>query len=306
MSDRPEINPALGLDLARERTLKRSNATISIVIPAHNEEATIVEVVTEARRGLDLLGVQGDVLVSASGCTDQTAEKALRAGARVVEAPIGKGEAITAGLAATDGEIVCLIDGDMRYYGERPLSTILIEPLISGIADACVTDLYWRPIYPQMWLSGFFAPVAGYLFPELLPKVGSTPWSGQRAAFRNLWPAAVSPGFTVDLEILMHWNRHAVRLRPVLADDWTNPQRPKPDLMARELEVLIREATADGRIGQLDASALRRWYEIAHRLMAKYQPNNDDPQEFERDLLRKNDSSTPFFPSDGVGTHRKV
>jgi hypothetical protein len=121
---------------------------------------------------------------------------------------------------------VCLIDGDLRYFGDRPLVTILVEPILHGIAGACITDLYWRPIYPQMWLYGFFAPVAGCLFPELLPKAGSTPWSGQRVATRELWPESLPDGFTVDLEILLHWNRHALRLRPVLADDWVNPRRP--------------------------------------------------------------------------------
>ncbi len=166
MPQRPEINPALGLDLVADRTLSHSKASISIVIPAHNEAATIAEVVTEARRGLHLLKVNGEILVSASGCTDATAEIAEQAGARVAIAPIGKGAAITTGLAETSGDIVCLIDGDMRYFGDRPLSAILLEPLLGGVADACVTDLYWRPIYPQMWLYGFFCarsrlPVSG-------------------------------------------------------------------------------------------------------------------------------------------------
>ncbi|MDP9797465.1 hypothetical protein J2S43_005977 [Catenuloplanes nepalensis] len=287
MPQRPEINPALGLDLVADRTLSHSKASISIVIPAHNEAATIAEVVTEARRGLHLLKVNGEILVSASGCTDATAEIAEQAGARVAIAPIGKGAAITTGLAETSGDIVCLIDGDMRYFGDRPLSAILLEPLLGGVADACVTDLYWRPIYPQMWLYGFFAPVAGYLFPEMLPKVGSTPWSGQRAAWRHLWPQELPTDFTVDLEILMHWNRHALRLRPIVADDWTNPQRPKPDLMAQELELLIRHAQAENRLTSSTAEALRNWYDLTHAAMATYEPGVDKPQDFERALLRK-------------------
>lgn len=286
MAKRAEIDPALNLDLVPERTISSSQASVSIVIPAHNEEATIAEVVTEARRGLDLLKIDGDVLVSASGCTDQTEAVAANAGARVIAAPIGKGAAITAGLANTSGDIVCLIDGDMRYFGDRPLATIILEPIISGIADATVTDLYWRPLYPQMWLYGFFAPVCGHLYPELLPKVGSTPWSGQRAAWRHLWPARMPEDFTVDLEILMHWNRNALRLRPIVADDWTNPQRPKTDLMAQELEVIIKHAEIDGRISEVTSLALRAWYDSAHALMAEYRPNADKPQEFEQRLLR--------------------
>jgi hypothetical protein len=34
------------------------------------------------------------------------------------------------------------------------------SPNVNGIADACVTDLYWRPLYPQMWLHAFLAALA--------------------------------------------------------------------------------------------------------------------------------------------------
>ncbi|MGW7537790.1 glycosyltransferase [Amycolatopsis sp. NPDC054798] len=260
---------------------------MSVIIPAHNEAETVAEVVADAQRGLEYLQVERyEVVVSASGCTDDTAAVALKAGARVVDAPIGKGAAIQAGLAATNGEVVCLIDGDIRYYGDVPLSAILVKPIIDGIADACVSDLYWRPLYPQLWLYGFFAPVAGVLFPEILPKVGSTPWSGQRAAKRDLWPTNLETDFTVDLQLLLHWNDNTPLLRPVLADDWVNPQRPKPDLMEKELSVLTRHAMSDGRISRKDAIAIGWWFKSAHSLMAQYRPDEDDPQEFEHRLLR--------------------
>lgn len=224
---RPHIDPALGLDLVPVRTLSRESGRVSVVIPAYNEEATIAEVVADCRKGLELLSVDGEVVVSASGCADNTAVAAADAGARVIVAPLGKGAAVKAGLTGTDGDIVCLVDGDMQYFGDRPLATILVDPILHGIADATISDLYWRPLYPQMWLYAFFAPLFGTLFPELLPKFGSTPWSGQRAARRELWPENLPDDFTVDLELLMHWNTKALRLRPVLSDDWVNPATTK-------------------------------------------------------------------------------
>lgn len=289
MNRRP-IDPALGLDLKQRNTIERRDAdSVTILIPAHNEAATVAEVVTEARRGLDLLGVSGEVLVSASACTDNTADVAATAGARVIPAGIGKGAAISAGLDALDdlgGDIVCLVDGDLRYFGPRPLVVDLVEPILRGLADVTISDLYWRPLYPQLWLHGFFAPVAGVLYPELLARVGSTPWSGQRAARRALWPSKLEHAdFRVDIDLLLHWNRRTTRMRPVLADDWTNPQRPKPDLMRHELDVLIDHALVDGRITTDVAPALRRWYDAIHNRMADYNPDVDDPQEFERRIL---------------------
>jgi hypothetical protein len=226
---------------------------------------------------------------------------AKSAGAKTVTAPIGKGAAIKAGLAVSTGDIVCLIDGDIQYFGDPPLVALLVQPIILDIADVCISDLYWRPLYPQQWLHGFFAPVAGLLFPEMLPKVGSTPWSGQRAARRELWPTQtpkdfaggleMPDDFTVDLHLLLHWNRNALRMRPVLADDWVNPQRPKPDLMSRELDVLIDHAIADRRIDETDRAALREWYDDAHAIMADYDPDYDEPQVFERRALARSMSA---------------
>jgi hypothetical protein len=245
----------------------------------------VAEVVAEAKRGLTLLNTPGEVVVSASGCSDATADIAAEAGAQVVLARLGKGNAIVAGIAAASGDLVCLIDADLRYFGEPPLVALLVQPILSGLADACVSDLYWRPIYPQMWLYGFFAPAAGALFPELVSKVGTTPWSGQRAALRHLWPSQLPEGFTADLALLLHWNTNADRLRPVLADDWTNPQRPKPELMAQELELLAEHAASNGRLSPERVPALRAWFGDVHKLMATYRPGVDDPRGFEQGLL---------------------
>jgi glycosyltransferase involved in cell wall biosynthesis len=279
------IDPALGLELVPSRTLKNRSGTVTVLIPAHNEEATVAEVVTDAFKSLDILGVNGEVVVSASGCTDDTASLAAQAGAIVVEAPKGKGNAVSAGLRASTADIICLIDGDFRYFGESPLATALVAPILRGIVDVTIADLYWRPLYPQLWLYGFFAPLSGRLFPEILPKVGATPWSGQRAAPREMWPTDLPEDFTVDLALLLHWNDLGLRMRPVIADDWTNPQRPKPELLRQEHAVLINHGIKMGRIEAQCRESLELWYVKMHGFMAEYRPNIDDPQLFERDLL---------------------
>lgn len=293
---RPLIDPALGMNLVPERTLVDNSASVTVIVPAHNEQDTVAEVVTDAYHGLAALNAEGEVVVSASACTDNTAHVATDAGAQVVTAPAGKGAAISAGLQQASGDIICLIDGDLRYFGATPLVTLLVDPILRGIADACISDLYWRALYPQLWLHGFFAPVAGLLFPELPPKVGSTPWSGQRAAVRRLWPAALPTDFTVDLALLLHWNDEAVRMRPVLADDWVNPQRPKPDLMFQELRLLLDVAVRQKRIEPHLTTLLEQWYEDVHTLMATYKHGEHNPQVFEKHVLREAISLLPPLP----------
>lgn len=273
------------IDLTPARTLKAAPHAVSVVIPAHNEAATVRTVVAEAFRSLERLGVDGEVIVSASGCTDDTAEVAAAAGAEVVLAAVGKGAALKAGAAHASGGVICMVDADVEYYGDRPLVELLTEPILHGIADVTISDLYWRPLYPQMWLHGFFLPLCGYLYPELPASVGSTPWSGQRAALRTLWPSELPDGFTVDLALLLHWRRTAIRMRPVLADDWVNPMRPKPELLRQEFDLLLDSATSDGRATATDRDGLTTWFEETERQMATYEHGADEPVEFERQLL---------------------
>ncbi|HEY2058368.1 MAG TPA: glycosyltransferase [Amycolatopsis sp.] len=258
-----------------------------MVIPAYNEERTIAQAVRAARQGLTGLNIDGEVLVSASGCTDRTAEVAQEAGASVVVAERGKGAAITQGTKAADGDVICLMDADLEYYGEVPLVELLAGPIFQGIADATIANLYWRPIYPDHWLNGFFAPLAGLLFPEMLPKVGSTPWSGQRAAVRGLWPDTLPGGFTSDLAITLHWNDHAELLRPVLTDDWFNPVRPKPEILGQDFALLMDHATQQGRIQAGLARRAEAWFQGVAELIGDYDENHPDPMGYQRKLFEQ-------------------
>jgi hypothetical protein len=82
----------------------------------------------------------------------------------------------------------------------------------------------------------------------------------------------------------MHWNSCALRLRPEIADDWVNPQRPKSDLMPLEFRVIVDHAIKGNRIGVAAEPGLSRWFEATHRQMASYRPDYDDPQGFENRL----------------------
>lgn len=280
MKPEPELNKVRG------RTLERQAAHVSVVIPAHNEESTISAVIADAFRGLALLGVSGEVIVSASDCTDNTEDEARRAKAAVVHAPLGKGAAISVGVANAGGDVVCLVDGDLDYYGETPLVALLVEPILQGVADATISTLYWRPIYPDGWMHGFFTPLVGYLFPECLPKAGSTPWSGQRAALRGLWPDTLPSDFTADLALVLWWNKHAERMRPVLTDDWFNPIRPKPELISLDFELLVRAGIEDGRIDESAREPLESWFGLIRRRIDDYDHSRHDPIGFEQELLR--------------------
>jgi len=88
---------------------------LSIVIPALNEELTIVEFVAWCREGLRRAGVAGEILIVDSS-TDRTAQLALAGGARVLHTPKrGLGRAYIDALPYVRGKWILMGDADCTY-----------------------------------------------------------------------------------------------------------------------------------------------------------------------------------------------
>jgi len=107
------------------------------IIPAHNEEASVADVVKELKRYMDT------VIVINDGSTDKTAEVAEKAGAQVVNHATRRGLGLTVRHgyqeAIADGaDIIVQIDADGQYTVEDVPK--LIEPIISGKADMVIAS----------------------------------------------------------------------------------------------------------------------------------------------------------------------
>ena len=110
--------------------------TVSVVLPALNEQATVGAVVSELRPLVG--GLVDELVVMDSGCTDRTAEVAREAGARVVhrtdvlpelEPWPGKGEVLWRSLAATSGDVLVFIDSDLIDF-DSGFVPALLGPLL--------------------------------------------------------------------------------------------------------------------------------------------------------------------------------
>lgn len=113
-----------------------THATVAVVIPALDEEAAIASVVASAHA---IPGV-ADVVVTDNGSTDQTAERARAAGARVVREPVrGYGRACRRALAAlrdAPPDIVLFMDAD---GADDPVDApSLLGPIRAGEADLVI------------------------------------------------------------------------------------------------------------------------------------------------------------------------
>ncbi|MFJ4779376.1 glucosyl-3-phosphoglycerate synthase [Streptomyces sp. NPDC088762] len=143
------------LDQLLERK-RAAGTTVSVVLPALDEEATVGAIVEVIRRelmeGLPVPLVD-ELIVIDSGSGDATAEVAQKAGARVVHrddilpripALPGKGEVLWRSLLVATGEIVCFVDADLREFSASFVSGI-VGPLLTDPEVQFVKAMYDRP-----------------------------------------------------------------------------------------------------------------------------------------------------------------
>lgn len=87
--------------------------SLSIIIPAKNEQDAIGDVVRTARAEFP----EAEILVVNDGSTDDTAAVAEQAGATVISHPLslGNGASIKTGARAASGETLVMLDGDGQH-----------------------------------------------------------------------------------------------------------------------------------------------------------------------------------------------
>jgi glucosyl-3-phosphoglycerate synthase len=172
----------------------KGRTRVSVVLPARNEATTVGAIVTALRRELvEQVELIDEIVVIDSGSTDETAEVAGVAGARVVRQDDvlprlgnvpGKGEALWKSLMVTSGDVVAFIDADLRKF-DAQVAVGLIGPLLRDpdlhfvkafydrtlaqgdtvlpAGGGRVTELVARPLLNMHWpsLAGFIQPLAG-------------------------------------------------------------------------------------------------------------------------------------------------
>lgn len=110
--------------------------TLSIVIPAYNEERTIEAIVRKVRE-IALDGVEKEIIVVDDCSTDGTRERLRQFDGQIRavfhERNRGKGAAVKSGFAVATGDFVIIQDADLEYTPhDYPR---LLEPLLRGEAE---------------------------------------------------------------------------------------------------------------------------------------------------------------------------
>ncbi|HND61970.1 MAG TPA: glycosyltransferase family 2 protein [Opitutaceae bacterium] len=107
---------------------EQPDPTVTAIVPARNEEATVGLVVSEC------LKYVGHVIVVEGGSSDRTAEVAATAGARVLrDEGLGKGAALRFAVAQVETPICVFVDADGSH---DPIDIpLLVAPIKAGTAD---------------------------------------------------------------------------------------------------------------------------------------------------------------------------
>ena len=121
---------------APRMAVERREGPIVLFLPAHNEEATVADLV--ARTPRTVAGHDVECVVVDDGSTDRTADRARAAGADVVSLPrnLGLGAAVRGGLQEAvrrDAIAVAFCDADGEYLPEELPQ--VVGPILDGRAD---------------------------------------------------------------------------------------------------------------------------------------------------------------------------
>lgn len=203
----------------------KGNRTVSVVLPALDEEATVGAVIASVR---PLLGsVVDELVVLDSGSTDATAAVAAAAGARVVDRmdvlpdwePLpGKGEVLWRSLAATSGELIVFLDSDL-VDPSPGFVPALLGPLLESPDVRLVKGFYRRPLRLETAEEGtgggrvtelLARPLLAALRPALSGLV--QPLGGEYAATRALLESVpFAAGYGVEIGLLLDTEaRHGI------------------------------------------------------------------------------------------------
>jgi glycosyltransferase involved in cell wall biosynthesis len=178
-----------------------SSARIAVLVPCHNEVATVAQVVGDFARALP----QAEIWVFDNLSTDGTSEAARKAGAIVRTASLrGKGNVVRRMFSDVEADIYLLVDGDGTYDAAAAPMMVrrLVDEGLDMVSAARVSTAAeaFRAghRFGNTALSGVVRAVFGRQFKDML--------SGYRAFSRRFVKSfpAHSHGFEIETELTVH------------------------------------------------------------------------------------------------------
>lgn len=203
-----------------------ASASLSIIIPAKNEQGAIGNVVATARKEYP----DAEIIVVNDGSTDDTASIAEKAGATVITHPIslGNGASIKTGARAANSEILAMMDGDGQH-DPRDLGKLLAK-LDEGYDMAIgARDSGSHANVGRLFANGLYNGVATFLSGSRIPDLTSGFRAVRAEKFRE-YLYLLPNGFSYPTTITMAFLRsgYPVCFEPVVAEKRTGKSHIRP------------------------------------------------------------------------------
>jgi glycosyltransferase involved in cell wall biosynthesis len=235
--------------LASIKTVRNNKPmTVSVIIPAFNEEKTVAHVVSVVKS----LPYIGEIVVVDDGSMDQTSKFAEEAGAKVIYhmKNRGKGAAIKTGFKNSKGDIVVFLDADLKNLTQSQVRNI-VDPILNGEADVTKTK-FKREAGRVTELTA--KPLLKFFFPEIK---FDQPLSGQFAAKRSfLNKIKLEDDYGVDVGIVLDADVMGMKVKEVDIGKIDHVLSTLTELNVVATEVvrtIVDRATAYGRITMIDS-----------------------------------------------------
>ncbi len=236
------------------------NKTVTVIIPALNEEKRISDVVKYALSD----PATAEVIVIDDSSIDNTAALAKQAGAKVLlSSMLGKGVSMKDGIAPAEKELLVYLDGDLA--GLRPnIISDLAAPLLRDEADFVkarfgrgggrVTELTAKPM-----LKIFFPELAGY----------AQPLGGIIAGRKSLLGAMqFEDGYGVDIGLLIDAHLAGARIAEVDIGSLEHDSQPLQDLAVMVNDVGGVIFNRARKVGRMHVEQVAAMYESQRQATA--------------------------------------
>lgn len=217
----------------------------SAVIPAFNEEKTVLRAIRETKHAFDGLGRPYEIIVVDDGSTDKTAEIVASLRSQIPQLTLirhtknfGKGAAVKTGAEATMGEIILFLDCDLATHPSEFASFLPlfeVADIVIGTRRVRGARIEERQPHYRVWL--------GRLFNLAIRTYLDLPFHDTQCGFKAftkktkpLFASLRTHGWTFDVELLVNAQRQGYKIKEAPVT-WRNGRESRVKL-SHALEIL--------------------------------------------------------------------